>query len=809
MEQTQGNNTKKIMLIALSIIFAVACLVVSNIWLSWLIVIIAVFYGLSLACNYGRAWWRNRQSKVAQRERFLLLLVSLMALFLATGTAMYLLAFCAEAPMRDDAGPYLFVNAEFLLRSLAGSFQLFTASIDSNVLDTIHAHPYIKGMISVQAVLSFSCTVAVLLSLVYARLKAFLKLHRHTSVDNNHNHLYVFFGMNEPSHLLAKSIWKTETEQALIVFVENSLMDDDDQNGWGNIVGMFTHRRQTFTEAEEVNARVTFTETKMCDVVLDNKGMSDVLGQMNLLKLKELIQNLSTTQDAKLHVFFFSENEDENIRAMSVIASDATINDVKDKIYQRFYCHARRNGLNRVVEDIAVKRGLDVRIIDSSYLSVELLKADENNHPVRLVEVDKENPTTVRSEFNALVVGFDEAGQDALKFLYEFGAFVDADATPEHDMRSPFHCVVTDIRMEELKSLFTAFAPAAMAQQNKDGSKLIELKQCDCKSSSFYEDVINPDFCQKLNYVVVAVGDDELGMMLAIRMLNHIRREREDLSKLRIYVRSYRSDREAYMQKIADYYNEGYNKDSKKDYQTEAIIIPFGQIEKIYSYKMIIDEELTERGKVFQKGYATIRGESELWDDRRKLLTGVTRKEKNKEGVKVVVNVPVGERVISLKDIRSLRRKEWQDLSNALHVNTKLNLLQRSMPDDFNWEDFFNRFFDDDNKPLSEGVRNYINYPNLSTSENRMILNLARLEHIRWNASHEMLGYTKAGSNSHGCDERTRQHNCLRPWEELDDESRVVTSSEGWECDYKSYDFSVVNITILLNKDKLLANEKK
>ena len=766
------------MRICIFIIVVLAGLLLLDWWVvSGLIVAFAVLYGFWLVWKYGQIWWKKRNCKVAQRERFLLFLVSLMILFLATGTALYLWAFYTE----EHGGLGIrFINAENLLRSLVCSLQLFAADIESNVMDGIKDHEYIKGLISIQAVLSFTCTLAVLISFAYARVKAFIKLHRQTKVDNDHNHLYVFFGMNEPSRLLAKSIRDKEKERALIVFVENSQMDDEDKSGWNNIVGMFTHRRQTFTEADKFNARVTFTETKLCDIEIEQSVLTDIFDEMNLQKLKGLIQELATTTEGRLHIFFFSENEDENIRAMSVLASDVTIHQVKSKLSQRFYCHARQNGLNRVIEDIAMKQDLEVRIIDSSHLAVELLKADERNHPVRLVEIDKDNPTTVKSEFNGLVVGFAEAGQDALRFLYEYGAFVYAEATPEHEMRSPFHCIATDKQMDELQGVFTTFSPAAMNRWNADGSNLIELKQCDCRSSEFFTTVISKDFAKKLNYVVIAVGEDELGMTLAIRILNYVRREREDLSRLRIYVRSYHSDREAYMQKIANFYNEGYNK-ACEEHQTEAIIIPFGQKEKIYSFEMIINEELIEKGKRFHEGYARLRGEDTSWNERR---------EKELQQA-------------SLNSLRALRRKEFQDLSNALHADTKINLLQRSLPADFDWEDFFCRYFDDKNKPKREGCYNQINYLFLDDVENKAILNLARLEHLRWNASHEMLGYTKAKSGLHGCDERTRQHNCLRPWQELDDESKAVLSS-GWAADYKLFDFGVVDNTLLLSKDKLV-----
>ena len=797
--------------LAIFAVFVLISLVFQRVELSWTIVIIAIIYGLWLSLKYGKNWLSGRTSKVAKKERFLLFLVSIMLLFLATGTALYLWAFQLEYEdsINNKEGVFLFTNAEYLLRSLVCSFQLFTASIDSNVLDGIKGHEYVKGLISLQAILSFTCTIAILISLAYARVRAYIKLHKQTTIDESQNHLYVFYGMNEPSKLLAKSIKAKEGNRGVILFVENNQVDEDDQNGWDSIVGLFTHRRQTFSEADSLDARVTFTETRLCDVdiedINDNDlGKKDVLKEINLIKLKELICKLKDyPTNAELHVFFLSSNEDENIQAMSVLARDATINEVNNSIIQEFYCHARQNGLNRVVEDIAVKRGLDVRIIDSSHLSIELLKANQDYHPVKLVDIDKDNPTTVSSEFNSLIIGFDEAGQDAMKFLYEFGAFVSNEGTPEKEIRSPFHCIAADKRMKELKGVFSTFAPAAIAQKNSDGTKLIELVQCDCLSSKFFNNVLDKDLRQKLNYVVITLGDDDLGMMLAIRILNHIRREREDLSRLRIFVRSYRQERESYMQKIANYYNEGYNKDCEDSgnsaYQTNAIIIPFGQSEKIYSYDMIIRDELTQQGKMFQKHYCEMKGENEFWDLRRELLTGAKKKVRNDDGKKVIVDVPVGERKVSLNDMRSLRRKESQDLSNALHLGTKMLLLTESLGTDYKATTFLKNYFGEDGKPKCEGSYDKIRYPYLSTRENQAILNLARLEHLRWNASHEMLGYTISDTDVHSCNERTRQHNCLRPWEELDDEGRTVSQLEGWKADYKSFDFGVVDVTIWLH----------
>lgn len=780
----------KISRIALSIALCViicAVLYVSNVWIATAIVAMATIDALRLLWKYGRAWWAKRHSQVAQRERSLLFLVSVMWFFLCTGTALYLWAFSCESIEHKD-GSFLFINAEYLLRSLVCSFQLFTGSIDSNVLDGVSNHQYIKGLISLQAVASFLCTITVLLSLAYARLKAYYKLHRQTTINNQHNHLYVFWGMNTPSCMLSSSIL-TKDKKALLLFVENNNIDEERQSGWNNIVSIFTHRRQTFAEAEKLGARVTFTESRLCDVDIESIENGDVLTEINLRKLKCLISDLTKYElDAQLHVFFMSENEEENIRAISTLATDLTINTIKTtKVKQRFYCHARRNGFNQIVEDIAFKQGLDVRIVDSSYLAVELLKADENNHPVRFVETDSQNPTTVKSAFNSLIIGFDEVGRDALKFLYEFGAFVDCNSKPGWERRSPFHCVVIDKRMEELAGAFGNFAPSVMRQKGYDGTTpLVELKTCDCQNQEFYEKILSTQFCEVLNYIVIAVGDDELGMTIAVRILNHIRRVRADLTRLKIFVRSYNPNKESFMDKIASHYNEGYNNGVEDcAFQTDSIIKLFGQSNNIYSYDMVVNEELTRKGRNYQESYARLRGESELWDARRKKA----------------------QEKASLDSLRSLRRKELQDLSNALHADTKIYLLkdaiQKLKSEDYDWEGFLDRYFDGDNMPINDGEYDKINYTLLDDIENRIILNLARLEHMRWNASHEMLGYVKARKGLHSCDERTREHNCLRPWHELDEESRATLNS-AWPCDYKLFDFSVVDNSIFLNKDKLL-----
>lgn len=177
-----------------------------------------VLYAIYQTIINGWQWWCGNKSKMVLRESYLVFVASFMFLFLMTGTALFMQVFYIEStivPIEGDIS-YNFTNTKYLLRSLARSFQLFTGSVDSTVVDGIKDHEFLKGLISIQSLLSFSCTIAVLLSLAYARVIAYYKLHRRTSIDSEHNHLYVFFGLNEPSRLLANSIRKKEGSRAII-----------------------------------------------------------------------------------------------------------------------------------------------------------------------------------------------------------------------------------------------------------------------------------------------------------------------------------------------------------------------------------------------------------------------------------------------------------------------------------------------------------------------------------------------------------------------------------------------------------------
>lgn len=674
------------------------------------------------------------------------------------------------------------VGAELLFRSALSSFQIFFMNFDGNLIDSIIKHDVLKGLIFCTGFAAVLCMTTLIVSLVISRLMAHLHI-KHLNIDAQHNHLYIFFGIDDASKHLADDICgKDGDPQGVILYVVNSLASqnegrEDDSDGWNNIKSIFTHRRKTFVDAHEDERHALAIAS--CGVCSLDAETTDVWGNIGRNDIKQLIGRnglLGKTEDAELHIFFLSEDRDTNVRAASKMAQDVTLADAPCKKIH-IYCHARRNGVNKVIEKSGGK--IDVKILDSSHLSLEHLKRDVRNHPISFVNVktltDK-NPGTVADTFTSLVVGFGETGQEAVQFLYEFGAFVSDKASAEDSFRSPFVCHVVDNNMERLEGEFMASVPGVSCEKTissipdafKKSSAPIRFHKCDYRSTDFYENIL-ASIAKNLNYVVVTLGDDETSITVAVEILRYVRKHRKDLTKFRIYVRAYEKGTFKHLEDIAKHYNDflySPNDDTDK-------IVLFGQSQLIYTYELVVKDQYEEEGKIYYETYRSLNidpaNDEGPWTKRRD-----TTLSPQKKGT-------------LWEKMSKIRRKESQDRSNALHADTKLLILEKTVGKEHT-EDFALRVL-----RAREGQQKDIHYPNLSDAENTLMLNLAMCEHLRWNAAHETLGYVN-NSTGHECDERTKRHNCLKPWQELDNES----NNADYPVDFKVFDFGVVETSLKL-----------
>lgn len=777
-------------LLLIGIALVVSLISVSDNFGMWLTIGILALGGLTLLYSLV-SQFKNALIKPAHRlyakDFSLKFMATLMGLLFTIGTLLYLRVFYLighdKAVSIEVGHPIYFSNAEYLFRSMICSLDLFTLDVDSNILDRLDHHAGLKGWITFHAALSFSCTVAMLVGLVYSRLHAYYRLNYATKINDDKNHLYLFFGNNEPSELLIKDIVKNDSK-AVAIIIDEANVKEEDNDEWEGIVGLITHKQKVFKTAEKIGAHVAIASQQLDDVDDDITAREDfdAFGYLGLSKIKKFIHKLTQTSNPELHIFFMGEDEELNIRNIIALAKDTTIMSVaKNKdLYHRIYCHARYNGPNRVIQDVALKKHLNIRIVDSSHIAVELLKLDSKCHPVNVVKTNNENLATVESPLKTLIIGFGEVGRDAFRFLYEFGAFVDS---RNPNVRSPFECVIVDSNLSHLKGTLMASMPGVFDKKYKDDNTHIRFRKTDYNSQLFNAIVLDDEFIEKVNYIVISIGNNDEAIALAAHIFNRARKHRENLSNLRIFVRCTDNNKVEGIQKIADHYNYGYGKGEKNT----PVIQIFGQPEKTYTYDLVVSDRLIEEGKQFHEEYRKLSGEGDSWDARHKQLTDT--------------GIP------NIEKLRKLRRQESQDRANALHAGTKIILLKEAMKElskendtTLDWYSFYLRYFTANGSTNVDGSQTSIRYPGLSDKENEIILRLAQLEHLRWNAAHELMGYVfNEGGTS--CDERTMKHNCLCPWDKLDKQIDMITD---WQCDYKKYDFCVVDTTIALNKGNLL-----
>ena len=582
--------------------------------------------------------------------------------------------------------------------------------------------------------------------------------------------LYVFWGMNDATYYLAKDIINGNhivNSKIFVVRIDNEKEGSNERLGMERLFSFLSLTKthlERLHELQKMGCLSTNTFGSITNIPVTN-GMDIMRHELRLHSLVRLIHRTK----GKLHMFFLDDNDTNNIVSVANLGKEKEIIDFAARGQIIFYCHARYNSVHRVIEDELTSKNIDVKVIDSSHINVELMKKNPDLHPVNYVKVEED--ARVSSAFNALVIGFGEVGLDAVRFLYEFGAFVKSGV--EKVERSDFYCHVVDQKMDELAGLFTVNAPSIAITMNRkevERPKPINLYNLDCRSIEFYKRL--EKWIETLNYVVLATGDDEINISLAVRILRlAIRNRKDDLSGLRILVRV-QNDENGHIQKIAWHYNRiwaaeknriGLHQDKITSFEViNGPITLFGSANQVYTYEHIVNESLKEDAKKFKKKYDLSMNELKRlaakktapitsWDDEQNDLMQLSGK--------YCGCAP------TFSGVMKLRRVQSQNIANSLHRETKKTLARKALG---------NVFFDEMSihglkREAGSLTYSWRDRSNLPIDNIQRVLNvLAQTEHLRWNASHEILGYKDEGDENFK-DEARLKHGCLKGWEELSD----------------------------------------
>ena len=313
--------------------------------------------------------------------------------------------------------------------------------------------------------------------------------------------------------------------------------------------------------------------------------------------------------------------------------------------------------------------------------------------------------------------------------------------------------------MNNIKSKFFGKYPAFANREDKP----VELIQCSDEEDLFYETI--DSIIDRLNYVVVAVGDDIKGMSIATRIaeisLKHEKNKKRE-NKLQIAVRSYNENNVYRLEEIKEHYNSMM---ISEGLSSELQIDIFGKPNQIWNYENIIEDENNVKAEEFDKEYD-------------KAYCELHKEEQQEEGQKQ--KKPTKVNVKCFEKINKKKRTDYQNKSNAWHINTKMALIEQK--DKEKYEKAFSL------------KKEYSTYD--LEGEQEWIGNLAKCEHYRWIRANEMLGYQKGNVTDkvYEKDDINKRLGCMISCEEM---SKYDSTRETIQ-----YDFIVVKVSFIL-KDKM------
>lgn len=719
----------------------------------WLSVSLVFFFICRFIFKYFRVIYNNQQKQSLKYQHYGLQTAAYITLL--SGCVLYYVGFYKFGTAASFAA--------YFIRPLIASLSMFVGNTSyqeiSEECTNSPVYMTLFGLIHLSAII---ISAVVVINFFWKRLaSSFVRkwwwlqatLFKHKKTVN------IFLGSNEPSFILAGEMIERGEH---VVFIDSSNETDRNQQmTLSQIFGLFPYDRELMQHVKGWNCVIMNTAY---DITKEDKDNEYILDKLGISRLRTII---NTSEKAR--IFFLSDNALANVKSIINILDDIVFKHPTSEI--DIFVHAPRNSHNialerkfRNIEDYKLQPA--VHIIDSSYLSIQWLKTRPEYHPIQFVIQSKEEQKrgVVNNAFNALIVGFGETGQEAASFLYEFAAFV-----TDNQVRSPFKCHIVDPNIESLKSEFLVNRPALKDKQEFD---FMAVSDKDEEYWGKIEKII-----PTLQYVVVSTGSDELNMKIAVDVYKLAIRCRENnLSNFKIFVRSYSMKNEQLIERIANFYN-------KENSVSLGKIVVFGKMTDIYTYdNIVLDKVLREAKRYGDKYYVAF-----------KKLESIV----GKEDIKLT----------GLAEIRKKHRSLSQDIANSLHASTKFLLMGL---DDvklmrlFTGKNLTNQEqhvksmlieiskFSDDNEFLFGK-----NYEDVKGDETKLLMyNMALCEHLRWNAAHEMMGYTYGEEKS----EIVKRHDCLTEFCNLPKFPKNPCHDKG------DYDYLVLETSIKLKMEE--CNEK-
>ena len=527
------------------------------------------------------------------------------------------------------------------------------------------------------------------------RDRLWLRSHARSAMANRKNHLFI--GVTPSAKLLAKSILEEQQkgrrrDQGYLVFIDIPEAEGmRTELSFGDIFTSIVSRRKEVSLDEELGSdRFVLLKGRYPDVH-HGGDLADVLG----------LKYLRTWLHNERNSVYVLGKEEENLALLERLRADSGVR-------AKVFCLVNDVNGPQSVYTASLSR---VRMIDTHLLSVQRVKFQQPGlHPIHFVDVAKDKDGTplgyVSSGFHVLYAGFQETGQEYLRFLYEFGAFVGKDLK-----QVPTSFDIFDDDLDRYRGDFLNRFPGMK------GDPSLVWNEGTIGSDRFWERYAS--LLGSLNYVVVATGIPERNVDFAIRLLRTAARADKDLSRFVILVRVATLDNRT--RGILDFFNSTYHPGG------EPVIRPIGVDQDIWNLASISGNLLKDSASRFYMAYQRAVGGEDTWESRHLRLS-------SKSGAR-------------LRNRLALMREQGQDLSRSAFLPTLHVLAGQGL------EEAAARI-----PAVYEGMH----YPEKGAEATRLEY-LAVQEHLRQCASLRASGYEPGDP-----DELLMRRNDLCPYGDLD-----------------------------------------
>lgn len=652
-------------------------------------------------------------------------------------------------------------------RAVLSSFKMFVGSNElARVHEGLRNNPCYMSFFSVIHFLAACITSMFLFQMVGFKVRCWFNIRIHRWFKSKRRVVHLFWGVNEESLLLAEDIReieknKPESQKSTIIFIDVDEETADNSKrkiNLAHITDVITVTDSEINRLLDVKALVGHCYNG--PALLDDDRLKDVFGALNLKAIRHIVRKSSAS-----YFYFMSDNEDMNLIGALNLQKDQRL--LEMSVLPEIYVHASRDSRNEIFDHYSMydskSKRMKIKVIDSAFLAITDLKQSEGSLPVNCMNPDKKTGL-VDSPFTSLIIGFGQTGQEAFKFLYEFSAFVGPDMK-----KSKFKCYAIDEKMDGKRGLFKVKMP------DIDENELVLLKMS--VNSTDYWDKIG-SVINELNYVVISLNDDVIGLSTAVEFFKFALKSRSaNAPLLKIMVRCYKSSSENKMSEAIRNLNS-----SVKDSNFNISMSLFGEEKGIFKVNNTLHNSIVKGAKVFHYVYSNPDLScGTLWEDidesrwEKQWMKDFVKDEET--GVSAVDKAieKAKRKGISLSRyhaIYDIKRQKGQNISNVHHQKTKLILMGL---DDMELS-VLKHYYDIVNTRDNDSGK--IEYK-CSKEEEALLHNLAMVEHARWVAAHKLMGFTRGPEK----DMVKKEHPDMVNWDDLTEE-------------VKSYDCKVIDTTI-------------